>query len=239
MKNTKIRKVIITVLAMAMMLQTTTIRGNATSQNTFVSMAKVQKNYEESLMKGIEKSTILDEENYEIRIIKNNENIDNKGKWIKCNTVKEAVKYLENAEVQMAATEKMIVEIDDEDIEIQDNIKGAAKTESVTKSYSRGLTPKYTLKATFKYDKKTKKIKSVTGRKFTLSGITLAVGAEDKTYSTKYSSTKKKATVKCSYTAVSYLITPVGRIELSRKDAYQKFSYSVSNGVTGGKGGYE
>lgn len=238
MKNIKLKKVIITILVMTVILQTTTIRGNAASQNTSVSMTKVQKNYEESLMKGIEKSIILDEDNYEIRIIKNNENIDNKGKLVKCNTVKDAVKYLENTEVQMAA-EKIIVDIDEKDIEIEENIKGAAKTKSVTKSYSRGLTPKYTLKATFKYDTKTKKIKSVTGRKFTLSGITLAVGAEDKTYSTKYSSDKKKATVKCSYTAVSYLITPVGRIEISRKDAYQKFSYSVSKGVTGGKGGYE
>lgn len=239
MKNTKLKKGITMMLLMVVMFQATTIKGNAASPNTSVSKTGMQKNYEESLMKGIEKSTILDEDNYEIRVIKNNENIDNKGKWITCNTVKEAIKYLENTEMQMTATEKMIVDIEEEDIEIEENIKGAAKTKSVTKSYSRGVAPKYTLKATFKYDTKTKKIKSVTGRKFTLSGITLVIGAEDKTYSTKYSSDRKKATVKCSYTAVSYLITPVGRIEIERKDAYQKFSYSVSKGVTGGKGGYE
>lgn len=39
-----------------------------------------KKDYEESFMKGMEKSAILDEDNYEIRIIKNSENIDNKGK---------------------------------------------------------------------------------------------------------------------------------------------------------------
>lgn len=129
------------------------------------------------------------------------------------------------------------IETSYEDVEIQK--KSSPKTKSVTKKYSRGFMPKYKLRATFKYDIKTKKIVSVTNRKFTLSGFSLGIGAEDKTYSTKYSSDKKKATVKCSYSATHSLLTPIGMIEINRRDAYQKFSYSVSKGVTGGSGGYE
>ena len=237
MKKVKWKKLATTLVVMILMFQLTTNVGNA-SNNVKCDAEKMQDIYVENLMRAVRKSNKLDESKYKIR---DNQTAKNpSGYWVKCNSTQDVIKYLENNEKQMKEMKNFVIS-ETETNEYVENIRATAnkKTKSVTKSYSRGLTPKYTLKATFTYDTRTKKIKSVTKRKFSLSGFTLAIGAEDKTFSTKYSSTRKKATVKCSYTEVSYLVLPIGRIEILRKDAYQKFSYSVSKGVTGGEGGYE
>lgn len=239
MKKTKWKKLIATFVMLVLMFQLTTNVGNASNEVKY-NRKQLQDIYLDNLMRAVKKSDKLDESKYKIRIVDNQTAKYPEKHWIKCNSTQDVVKYLENNEKHMKETKNFVIS-DTETYENIDNTRAAAKkkTKSVTKSYSRGLTPKYTLKATFKYDTRTKKIKSVTKRKFSLSGLTLAIGAEDKTFSTKYSSTKKTATVKCSYTEVSYLVLPIGRIEILRKDAYQKFSYSVSKGVTGGEGGYE
>ena len=200
--------------------------------------------YVDEIEAAIKDSRLFNEAKYEVKIVdKFPEGVD-ETRIIAYDSVDSIIKSLEQEEVGKRNEQETIIEIDEnsmDSLEMQEDIKSGkySKYASVTKSYSRGITPKYTLKATFKYNKGTKKIVSVTGRKFTLSGISISAGAEDKTYSTTYSSDKKKATVKCEYTAISYLLTPVGRIEISRHDAYQQFSYSFKNGVTGGKGGYQ
>lgn len=190
---------------------------------------------------AIEKSSSLDGDDYEIQSINAfPENISTKD-VIVCNSVEEVVKYLETQEKQMEVTNSQKIEY------VANSLLGASKskntskskTKTVTKSYSRGLTPKYTLKADFTYNTSTKKITAVKNRKFTATGITVTAGVADKSYSTTYSKSHKTATVKCTYTAISYLVTPIGKMEVSRHNAYQKFSYSVSGGVTNGKGGYE
>lgn len=205
---------------LVLMFQLTTNVGNA-SNNVKYNKEQLQDIYLDNLMRAVKKSDKLDESKYKIRIVDNQTAKYPEKHWIKCNSTQDVVKYLENNEKHMKETKNFVIS-DTETYENVDNTRAVAKkkTKSVTKSYSRGLTPKYTLKATFKYDTRTKKIKSVTKRKFSLSGLTLAIGAEDKTFSTKYSSTKKTATVKCSYTEVSYLVLPIGRIEILRKDAY-------------------
>lgn len=239
MKKVKWKKIVATVIMMILMFQLTTNVGNA-SYNAKYNTKKMQDTYVENIMRAVKESNKLDESKYEIKIVDNQIAKNPKGHWIKCNSTQDVIKYLENNEKQMKETKNFTIS-ETKTYEYAENARAAAnkKTKSVTKSYSRGFTPKYTLKATFTYDTRTKKIKSISNKKFTLSGITLAIGAEDKTFSTNYSSTKKTATVKCSYTEVSYLVLPIGRIEILRKDAYQKFSYSVSKGVTGGEGGYE
>ena len=50
--------------------------------------------------------------------------------------------------------------------------------------------------------------------------------------------TKKTCTIRCDYSEVSELTTPLGDIEITRRDAYQQFKWSKSKGTYGIKGGY-
>lgn len=198
-----------------------------------------QKSVSISLINGIKNSSKLNNSKYEITALDNNTNLNKNGKWIQCNSTDEIIKYLEKSELECEKLNNYTVESIEENNSNVNEYGIMPKVKSVTKKFSRGRTPKYTLKATFSYNTSTKKILSVKNRNFSLTGITAAVSARNKTYFTYYSSDRRKATVKCSYTAISYINTPWGKFEVSRHDAYQKFSFSVKKGVTDGKGGYE
>ena len=49
---------------------------------------------------------------------------------------------------------------------------------------------------------------------------------------------QKTCTIRCDYSEVSELTTPLGDIEITRRDAYQQFKWSKSKGTYGIKGGY-
>lgn len=209
--------------------------SEASSNNTQKNFTsnKFQQTYKDSLTKAIMRSKSLDASKYEINFVTDTpkSNVIYK----KCNSIKEIVSLLEKDENDLLKNSD-INRFSMSTISASSTSK-APKT--VSKKYSRGWTPRYTLSADITYNTKTNKITSVSNRNFSLSGITIAVGAEDKKYSTKYYDNKKKVRVRCDYTAVRYVMTPAGRVEISRRGAYQHFYYSVAKDVHDGSGGYK
>lgn len=203
--------------------------------NKNFSNSNFQEAYMQSLTTAIKNNKSLDTSKYKITFVTGTKK--NNVVYKKCNSIKEIITLLENDEHEMKKNSK--IAIISPSILNTNAAKTSASTKTVNKSYSRGWSPKYTLSADITYNTKTHKITSVKNRKFTLSGVTLCTGAEDKTYYTKYYDSKKKVRVRCEYTAVRYVMTPAGRIEISRKEAYQHFYYSVSKGVHDGSGGYQ
>lgn len=208
------------------------ITSNASNDVTKIVGEAQRLKLQEEVTQAIENSKKLDENKYQVVGVVDNQNSDVTYK--RCDSVEEIIKVLEEAEKEMNSSRNLCI-IENEPI----NASGTSSKKTVTKKYSKGVTPKRTLSAKITYNTKTKKITGVSKRKLSLSGITVGVSAEDKTYSTKYYNGKKKVRIRCSYSSVYHLITPSGKIEIIRKDAYQQFYYSVANGVHDGSGGFE
>lgn len=180
----RIYRVIVTVVILCAVLQGTSIQVNATSK------PKKQKEFLIDLKNGIQKSQKLNSIKYSVKLV-NDKFVEKVG--VKCNTVSEAIKYLEKNEKEIYVKKDFVINLDNL---VKGNLSSKSKkltSKTETKSYSRGWgIPTYKLQADFTYNTKTKKITSVKNRKFTMSGITAVVGAANKSYSTNYTSTRKK-----------------------------------------------
>lgn len=195
--------------------------------------------YERDLKRMLISEGIIDDEkDIEIRFLDNN-NINDEDSFFLTTDKEDIVEFLREKEMFLNQDKAQ-----PESIGLAYNIdekngllKVANKT--VNKGYTRGIPSlKYNLYADITYDTKTHVISKVFNRKFTITGVLLPAHAEDRTYKTTYSSTKKTCTVTCNYTDVSGVTTPIGNIEILRRNAYQRFKWSYSKGVYDGEGGY-
>ena len=182
-----------------------------------------QQQFENEFYKALEKSNI----------IKNSDNI--KIRFL--NTSTHLVALLEKQELNMNSISLGEAESSPSET-VFSSMKAAGKSKTISASGTRGATLKIRLRADITYNTSTNKISKVFNRKLTFSGLTVGFKATDRTYKTTYSSTKKTCTIRCDYSEVSELTTPLGDIEITRRDAYQQFKWSKSKGTYGIKGGY-
>ncbi|MCI8338506.1 MAG: hypothetical protein HFH62_07480 [Lachnospiraceae bacterium] len=180
--------------------------------------------------------TIDNCQNIEVRYVDKKDIIRNES-YVVMDTAEEIVDFLEKK--QNVLEDGEILQNMNEDQQYCAMQLASNNIVTKNKGYQRG-TPvlHYNLFADIKYNKKTGVISSVKNRKFTITGLTICTTAEDRSYTTSYSKSKKSCTIRCNYTDVTQLLTPWGAIQIYRKSAYQKFSWNLNKGVYNGKGGY-
>lgn len=212
---------------------------NISSANASVIKNNKKQQFERTFYKELEESNIIkNSDNIEFRFL-NTSTQNTNNHLLKINDARELVSLLEKQELDMNSISSNEENIDFNSIEtISSLMKAKGKSKTISASGTRGITFKIKLRADITYNTSTNKISKVSNRKLTLSGLTVAVKVEDRTYKTTYSSTKKTCTVRCDYSEIIEAITPVGAMEIIRHDAYQQFKWSKSKGTYGIKGGY-
>ena len=190
-----------------------------------------QQQFENEFYKALEKS-----DNIKIRFLNTStQNTNNYSSQIE--NANDLVALLEKQELNMNSISLGEAESSPSET-VFSSMKAAGKSKTISASGTRGATLKIRLRADITYNTSTNKISKVFNRKLTFSGLTVGFKATDRTYKTTYSSTKKTCTIRCDYSEVSELTTPLGDIEITRRDAYQQFKWSKSKGTYGIKGGY-
>ena len=196
-----------------------------------------QQQFENEFYKALEKSNIIkNSDNIKIRFLNTStQNTNNYSSQIE--NANDLVALLEKQELNMNSISLGEAESSPSET-VFSSMTAAGKSKTISASGTRGATLKIRLRADITYNTSTNKISKVFNRKLTFSGLTVGFKATDRTYKTTYSSTKKTCTIRCDYSEVSELTTPLGDIEITRRDAYQQFKWSKSKGTYGIKGGY-
>lgn len=201
-----------------------------------------KENFIDQIYSSIGQSDIIEsDENIEIRFLDEDE-VPSTENCTFVNSPQEVVDFLEAKEINMenASYEESVAQpqiTDDFVDEVAAN--SSSKTVTEKKIFTRGIgILNINLSADITYDTSTYVISKVANRSLTITGVTIATKAENRKYNTYYSQTKKTCKVTCNYQDVSSLLTPLGTVEIVRKDAYQQFKWNHSNGIYGGEGGY-
>ena len=202
---------------------------------------EIKEDFINQIYSYIEQSDIIEtDENIEIRFVDKNESSDIQN-YMVVDSPQEVVDFLETKEKNMEDTSYY----DDATAQTADSYAGeivpysTSSTVTDKKIFTRGIgILNINLSADVTYNTSTHVISKVANRSLTITGVTITTRAENRKYNTYYSSTKKTCKVTCNYQDVSGLVTPIGALEIVRKDAYQQFKWSYSKGIYDGKGGY-
>lgn len=214
------------------------VMGNDIKKNINSQKQSVREKELNDIIENLKKSELYNNKNFQIRVVPSSEIKDEK-KYIFAKNSSEVIRILEKDEKAMENSgEALNTQKFDA---MSSSLVRASKSRyrTVHRGLVRGIgVMDYTLSADITYNTSNQVISSVKNRYFRVTGLTISTQVENKRYGTYYSPSKKYVKITCNYTAVSKIVTPVGAIEIRRKDAFQQFKWNVSKGVYEGKGGY-